>query len=133
MTLPKHDEVGRDAERCLRAAGAEPEAGDDLVEDQQRARRVARRRAGLRGTRATGATRPMLAATGSTITHGDVVVELGHHVVRRPRPCRATADLGTPAEPESPSVGDAAAAGGEQRVAVAVVVARELHDAFACR
>jgi hypothetical protein len=39
--LAERGEIGRDAEPLLRAAGPEPEAGDDLVEDQQRAVLVA--------------------------------------------------------------------------------------------
>ena len=42
MTLPKQVRSGRDAVRGLGAAEAEAEAGDHLVEDQQRAGRVAR-------------------------------------------------------------------------------------------
>ena len=32
--LPHRRQIGRDAEQLLRAAGREPEPGDDLVEDQ---------------------------------------------------------------------------------------------------
>ena len=39
--LPEHRQVGADAEPLLRAAARDPEAGDHLVEDEQRARRVA--------------------------------------------------------------------------------------------
>ena len=38
--LPERRQVGNDPEPLLSAAGADPEAGDDLIEDQQRAVRV---------------------------------------------------------------------------------------------
>ena len=41
--LPQHGEVGQDAEPLLRAAAGDPEAGDHLVEDEERAGVVARR------------------------------------------------------------------------------------------
>ena len=43
ITLPKRGEIGRDAEARLRAAERDAEAGDHLVEDQQRAVAIAQR------------------------------------------------------------------------------------------
>ena len=66
--LAEDREVGRDAEPALRAAGPDAEAGDHLVEHEERAvrgRSGARRRS---RKPAPGGTRPMLAAIGSTST-----------------------------------------------------------------
>ena len=56
--LAERRQVGRDAAAGLRAAVADPEPGDDLVEDQQRVRARARARAGLRGSPARAGPRP---------------------------------------------------------------------------
>ena len=50
-----------------------------------------------------GATRPMFAATGSTMTHATSSSRSGTSLYGTTTVC-ATADFGTPAEPESPSV-----------------------------
>ena len=74
--LAEARQVGRHAVVRLRAAGAETEAGDDLVEDQERAGRVARGAQSLEEA-GHGATRPMFAATGSTITHATAASTTG--------------------------------------------------------
>ena len=66
--LAEHREVGRDAVAALRAGGTEPEAGDHLVADQERAGGACTGRARRVRKPSIGGTRPMLAATGSTIT-----------------------------------------------------------------
>ena len=81
--LAEAGEVGRDAEQALRAAPAHPEAGDHLVEDQQRTDPVALGPQPGEEARRPAATRPMLAATGSTMTHATRLVERGHLVVGR--------------------------------------------------
>ena len=101
---------GRDAEPLLGAAAAEAEAGDHLVEDQQRAGRVARGPQALEEARRPAATRPMLAATGSTMTQATSSSSRRHDVVRaRPRcrrppararrPSRAAPSVATPLPP----------------------------------
>ena len=77
-----------------------------------------------------GATRPMFAATGSTMTQATVLVELGHRVVGDDDRVghRAGGHAGRARQAER---GDAAAAAGQQRVGVAVVAAVELHDPVA--
>jgi hypothetical protein len=70
----------------------------------------------------------MLAATGSTITHGHVSSSVGHLVVGHDD-VSATAAGGDAGEPGRPERGPRRCRRlGEQRVAVAVVVAGELHD-----
>ena len=122
---------------ALRAAPADPEAGDHLVEDQQRADPVALGPEPGEEARRPAATRPMLAATGSTMTHATVSSSVGHDVVRRDRrlghrgrrarrPTRDAAgssDGRCSATPLPPSASRASL--------VAVVVAGELHDAGA--
>ena len=125
--LAEAGEVGADAEQLLGAAAGDAEAGDHLVEDQQRADAVALGPQALRGTRAPAATRPMLAATGSTITQATSSSSSGTTLYGATT-VSATASSVTPAEPRQPERRHAAAALGEQRVAVAVVVAGELHD-----
>ena len=83
---------------------------------EQRADRGRTRRAAPRGSPAPGATRPMLAATGSTMTHGHVVVERRAPTLYGTTIVSATAAAGTPAVPGQAERGHAAAAGGEQRV-----------------
>ena len=56
--LPEHRQVGRDAEPLLRAAARDAEAGDHLVEDEQRARRVAEQPQRLEEARARRARSP---------------------------------------------------------------------------
>ena len=127
--LAERREVGRHVVLGLGAAGVEAEPGDHLVEDQQRADPVALgaqavEEPGLRGDDAhVGGDR--LDDDG-----GDRLVELGHPVVRHDerlgdRPGRHAGRSGQPER------GDAAAAGGEQRVGGAVEVAVERHDAVA--
>ena len=129
--LAERREVGRDVVLRLRAAGVEPEPGDHLVEDQQRADPVALgpqalEEPGLRGDDAhVGGDR--LDDHG-----GDVVVERGHLVVRHDERLgdRAGRHAGRAGQAER---GDAAAAGGEQRVGGAVEVAVERDDPVAAR
>ena len=66
--LPEHGQVGRDAEALLRAAARDPEAGDHLVEDEQRAARVAEPAQRLEVAAAPAGRRPCSPATGSTMT-----------------------------------------------------------------
>ena len=65
--LAERREVGPDAEARLGAAGTDAEAGDHLVEDEQRAVGPGRLAEVLRKP-ATGAMTPTFAATGSTMT-----------------------------------------------------------------
>ena len=65
--LAEDRQVGRDAVALLRAAAGDAEAGDHLVEDEQRARRVAELAQRLRGSRRPAGSTPMFPATGSTI------------------------------------------------------------------
>ena len=66
--LAEAGQVGPDAVAALGAARPEAEAGDDLVEDQERARPVARRAQAREEAGLPGGPAPMLAATGSTMT-----------------------------------------------------------------
>ena len=129
MTLPKQREVGRDAETLL--APRPTPRRNPVITSSKISSAPTRSHAARSPSRKPGAggTRPMLAATGSTITHGDVVVERRARRCTAPRRCRPRRVAVTPAEPDRPERGHAAAAGGQQRVAVAVVVAGELHDA----
>ena len=61
-------------EQLLRAAARDAEAADHLVEDQQRARRVAGSRSSSRNP-ARGGTNPMFAGSGSAITAATFVVD----------------------------------------------------------
>ena len=121
ITLPKQVMSGRTSYARLGAAGAEAEPGDHLVEDQQRADAVALgaqpvEEAGRRGDDAhVGGDR--LDDDG-----GDLVVELGHHVVRHDDRVGDGA-VGNAGRARQSERGDAAAAGDEQRVGGAVEVA----------
>jgi len=64
--LPSIVRSGVTPEALLGAAARDAEAGDDLVEDEQRARRVAHCRSGLEKS-VGGGTTPMFPATGSTM------------------------------------------------------------------
>ena len=75
----------------------------------------------------SGGTRPMLAAIGSTMTHAVRSSSVGDDVVGRDHACPARRPSVTPAEPGQAERGQAAARLGQQQVAVAVVVAGELH------
>ena len=130
MTLPKHDRSGA----TPNSSWAPPRASRKPVMTSSKTssaptRSHAARRPGEEP--GAGATRPMLAATGSTMTHGDALVELRARRCTAPRRCRPPPTAVTPAEPGRPERGHAAAALGQQRVAVAVVVAGELHDSAA--
>ena len=61
MILPITVRSGSDAGQLLRAARGDAEAGDHLVEDEQRAVARCRGRAAARGSPRAGGTRPMLA------------------------------------------------------------------------
>ena len=104
ITLPKHAQVGPHPVPAGGAVAAEAEARDHLVED--RAARRPRRRPRRSPSRKPGAggTRPMLAATGSTITHGHAARRARGPRCRERRPSSATAPAGTPAEPGRPRV-----------------------------
>ena len=87
MTLPKHQTSGVHPVPRGRAADAEPEPGDHLVEQQHRTDPSHSSRSPSRKP-SRGATRPMLAATGSTTHDRDGFVERGH------RRCRAHDGVG---------------------------------------
>ena len=135
--LAEDRQVGRDAVALLRAAARDAEAGDHLVEDEQRARRRRRARAAPRGSPGAGGTQPMFPATGST------------KIAARSSPWRSTAAAasvdvvvgdddrvgddrgrdagrGRDAERREPGAGL-----GEEGVGVAVVAAGELEHAVA--
>ena len=125
--LAEARQVGGDAEQRLRAAPGDPEPGDHLVEDQAARRRASHSARSPSRNPAAGGTRPMLAATGSTITAATSSSSVGHHVVGRDHRVGhgAGGDAGRAGQAEGRH---AAAALGQQGVAVAVVVAGELHD-----
>ena len=136
--LPRSVRSGSDAVALLRAAARDAEARDHLVEDEQRAGRVAERAQRLEEAR-LGGTTPMFPATGSTMIAAslavlgdgrgdrvDVVVRHDDRVVRATPPARrALAGMPSVATPE-PALD-------EQRVGVAVVAAGELEDPVARR
>ena len=66
--LSEGRQVRPDSADLLRSARGQPETGDDLVEDQERAVPSRSRAARPRGSRARGGTTPMFAASGSRIT-----------------------------------------------------------------
>ena len=103
MTLPKHVRSGVTPYVLLRAAGAEAEAGDDLVEDRAARRRDRTPAAALRGTPAR---RDQAHVGGDRLDDDarDVVVELGHARCTGTTTVSATRRSVTPAEPGSPSV-----------------------------
>ena len=135
--LAEDRQVRVEPEADLRAAEAEPEPGDDLVEDE--AARRARRSDAARCSRKPGSGRDEAHVGGDRLDEhgGELVtvgvergVERGDVVVRDDDRVgdRARGDAGRAREPER---GDAAARGDEQRVEVAVVAAGELHDLVA--
>ena len=128
ITLPKHHRSGR-TPNARAPPQAEAEPGDDLVEDQQRAGRVAR---GPQPFEEPGRRRDEAHVGGDRLDdhRGDVVVDLGHDVVGRHDGVghRAGGHAGRARQAQG---GHAAAAGGQQPVAVAVVAAGELDDAVA--
>ena len=132
-TLPKIDRSGVMPCRTCSPAGTDPEAGDDLVEHEERAGRGAARRAARSRKPGAGGTRPMFAAIGSTSDRGDLVRRRAPRRARRRRctgtiTVSATAPGVTPAEPGSPRVATPLPAAHEERVQMTVVAAGELHD-----
>ncbi len=132
--LAEHGQVGQDAGQLLRAALGQPEAGDDLVEDEQRARRRGAlaqqvQEAGGRRDEAhvrrvgLAQERGQLVALGG-LAQGRGVVPGDDHGVRRGR-------LGHAGAGRDRLGGQAAARLGKQAVDVAVVGARELEDLLA--
>ncbi len=84
--LAEDRQVGEHAVQLLGAAARDAEAGDHLVEDQQRAVLVGDRAAAPRGTRVAGGTTPMFAGTGSArIAANRVARRLGDDVGVVPR------------------------------------------------
>ena len=129
--LAEAREVGRHAVVRLRAARAEPEARDDLVEDQQRAGCVTRVAQALeeagRGRDEAHVRRHRLH------DHARDRVVDGRHDVVRHHDGVGHRGAGHARRPGQPQGGDATAGGGEQMVGVTVVAAGELHDAVAPR
>ena len=134
--LPEHGQVGRDAVELLRAAAGDAEAGDDLVEDEQRTGRVAERAQDLEeawvgrdDSHVPGdgldddRRQPLAVALDRGSGSVDVVVG-GHDRVAGG--ARGHARCGREAEGRKPGAGF-----GEQAVGVTVVAARELEDAVA--
>ncbi len=125
--LAEAPEVGAHPGPGGRAALAEPEAGDHLVEDEQRARRVAGRpqpvEEGVRWRHEAHVRRDRLDdhAGDPLVELGDLVVGHDHRVCDRP--------LGHAGGVGQAEGGDPAAPAGQQRVGVTVVAAGELHDA----
>ena len=127
--LAEGGEVGGDAEVGLGAAGAEAEAGDDLVEDEEGAGPVARLAESVEEARRRGDE----AHVGRhRLDHhrGHVVADLGDDVVGDDEGVgdRRLGHAGRAGQAEG---GQAAAAGGQEVVGVAVVAAVEDHDAVA--
>ena len=124
--LAERAEIGRDVEQALAAAPGDAEAGDDLVDDEQRAHTVALgpealEEAGLRGDQAH------VGRDGLDDHAGGVLVELRHDVVGHDGRV-GHGRLGDARRAGQPERGEAGARLGKEEVAVAVVVARELHD-----
>ncbi len=113
-----------------RSALRQAKAGDDLVEDQQRADAVALARADPVRKPGSGATRFMFAATGSTSTAATSSSSIGTSLYGATI-VSATAPRGDAGRTRQSQLCDAAAARDEQRVGVAVVAAVELHDLVA--
>ena len=131
--LAHHGQVGLDAEQLLGAAAGDPEAGDHLVEDQQRARLGGRVAEELEEARLPAGPRPCWPATGSAITAAGCARR------DRVRPTASRVVPGHDHRVRGLRLGDAGAgrdarrrqsrAGlGEQPVGVAVVGAGELDD-----
>ncbi len=134
--LPERDEIGPDAEALRRPARREPEAGDHLVEDEQRPVRVAARaepveEAGL------GRHAAHVPGHGLDDDRGDAP----RRVAERPRHVVEVVEAGD-ARVGRRAVGDAGrirnagrrstrAGADQERVAMAVVAARELEHARA--
>ena len=127
--LAEAPNVGLDAEPLAGAAAAEAEPGDDLVEQQHRADLIAGVAQSLQEA-GLGWDHAHVGGNRLDRDHGNGLVELGYDVVRRDdRVGHRT--VGHPVAATEPLVRDPAAAGGEQVVAVAVIVARELDHVVA--
>src|SRR5690606_24650315 len=124
--LAEGGEVGPHAGALLGPAAGDPEAGDDLVEDEERADPVA---LGPQPLEEPGGGRDEAHVGGDRLDDdaGHGVVEVGHDVVGDDAGVLhgGGGDAGGAGQPEG---GEAAAGLGEEQVAVAVVVAGELHD-----
>ena len=127
MTLPKHHRSGRTPEPLLRRRRGQPEAGDHLVEEQQRAGPVARRPQPGEEPRLGRRRGPCWPATGSTTTTATASSSAGTTLYGATT-VSATAAGGHAGRAGQALVGHAAAARGQQRVGVAVVAAGELDD-----
>ena len=77
MTLPRLVRSGVTPKTRLRAAVSDPEAGDHLVEAEQRPVRVAEFAQSFEEARLRAERRPCSPATGSTMTAAIVVATLG--------------------------------------------------------
>ena len=127
--LAETPQVGAYPVELRGAAARQPEAGDDLVEDQQRPGTVACRPQALQETRR----RRHQSHVGGHRLHQHRrggVVDLGHHVVGRHHRVGHGARCHAVAAAQA-LVGHAAAARRQQRIRVAVVAARELDDLVA--
>ena len=113
-------------ERLLRAAVGDAEAGDDLVEHEQRADAVALGAQALEEP-VVGRDQPHVGGDRLDDDARGVAVELGHRLYGATT-VSATAASVTPGRAGEAEGGEAAARLGEEQVAVAVVVAGELHD-----
>ena len=138
MTLPKIDRSGVMPYRALRATEADAETGDDLVEHEQRARAACSGRADRRGTRPRARRAPCsrrsarrgsprASAPCSASAASSAARSLYGHDDRVGDRCPRV----TPGRTGEPEGRDAAAGLHEQRVEVAVIAARELHDLVA--
>ena len=98
--LAEAGDVGRDVVLGLGAADAEPESGDHLVEDQQRAHPIA---LGAQTLEETRRRRDDAHVRGDRLDdhRGDLLVEVGHHVVGRDHRLgdRAVGHTGGPGSP----------------------------------
>ena len=129
ITLPKHHRSGVTPDHAVAPAGAEAEAGDDLVEDEERADGVA---GGAQPLEEPGHRRDQVHVGRHRLDDdaGHPLVERGHHVVGDDLGVghRAGRDADRARQAEH---GHAAAAAGQQAVGVPVVAAVELDDAVA--
>ena len=129
MTLPKVVRSGRTSYLRLRATRAEPEAGDDLVEHEERADTVA---LGPQTVEEPGRWCDDTHVRRDRLDEhrGHLLVELGHHVVgHHHRVGHGT--VGHAGRAGQAERGHTTAAGGEQRVGGTVEVAVEDDDAIA--